>query len=350
MISSYRRPVPTNKCNKQIHKKDHNMVSIIVPVYKSEKTLHSCVESLQNQTEPNLEIVLVDDGSPDNCPFICDELAKKDPRIKAVHKENGGVSSARNKGIEKAQGEFLLFVDSDDSVEANMVEELLHHIGDMDLAICGYHHHYMGRDVEKIPETSKWTGAESFLKLYGKGYLNMPWNKLFRRELAGRFDESLSLGEDLLFNLDYLRRAERGTAIVQKPLYHYIQNDTGNTLSSKKRDNKLELAKRIWREASGFYEELAGHEDKSGVINARLLQEVLDDVESLPFDPGRSRKEKLMAIEAYIRDPDLQKAGNNAALSALDYRMIHGCMRHGWTHAVYYLSVLRAWIVRALRR
>lgn len=326
------------------------MVSIIVPVYKSEKTLHSCVESLQNQTEPNLEIILVDDGSPDNCPSICDELAKKDPRIKAVHKENGGVSSARNKGIEKAQGEFLLFVDSDDSVESNMVEELLHHMGDMDLAICGYHHHYMGRDVEKIPEIPKWTGAESFLKLYGKGYLNMPWNKLFRRELAGRFDESLSLGEDLLFNLDYLRRAERGTAIVQKPLYHYIQNDTGNTLSSKKRDNKLELAKKIWREAAAFYEELAGHEDKSGVINARLLQEVLDDIESLPFDHSRSREEKLKAIEAYIRDPDLQKAGKNAALFALDYRMIHGCMRHGWTHAVYYLSVLRAWIVRNLRR
>lgn len=326
------------------------MVSIIVPVYKSEKTLHSCVESLQGQTESNVEIILVDDGSPDRCPLICDELAKADSRIKTVHKENGGVSSARNKGIEKALGEFLLFVDSDDSVEPNMVEELLRHIGDKGLAVCGYHHHYKGRDVEKIPEISKWTGAQSFLKLYGGGYLNMPWNKLFRRELAGQFDEGLSLGEDLLFNLDYLRRAGEGIAIVQKPLYHYIQNDTGNTLSSKRRGNKLDLAKRIWREVSGFYEGLAGHEDVSGVINARLLQEVLDDVESFPFDHSRDRREKLVAIEAYCRDPELRKAGENAALPALDYRLIHGCMRHGWVYSAYGLSVLRAWVVKALGR
>ena len=144
------------------------------------------------------------------------------------------------------------------------------------------------------------TGAESFLKLYGGGFLNMPWNKLFRRSLAGRFDEGLSLGEDLLFNLDYLRKSSGGAAIVQKPLYHYIQNDTGNTLSSRKRGDKLELAKRIWREVSGFYEALAGCKDESGIINARLIQEVLDDVESLPFDRGRSRREKLAAVEAYM--------------------------------------------------
>lgn len=324
------------------------MVSIVVPVYKSEKTLRVCVESLQRQTEREIEIILVDDGSPDNCPCICDELAEKDARIRVIHKENGGVSSARNAGMEKAGGEFLLFADSDDSVEEDMAEALLCGIGSADLAVCGYHHHYLGRDVEKIPEISKWNGAESFLALYGRGYLNMPWNKLFRRSLAGRFDESLSLGEDLLFNLDYLRRASGGVAVVQKPLYHYIQNDTGNTLSSRKRDDKLELAKRIWHEASRFYEELAGCEDKSGLINARLIQEVLDDVESLPFDRNRSRREKLAAIEAYCRDPELQRAGRNAALFAMDYRMIHACMLRGWKHGAYGLSVLRGWTAKLL--
>lgn len=324
------------------------MVSIIVPIYKSEKTLHSCIESLQKQTEPDIEIILVDDGSPDNCPRLCDELAEKDPRLRVIHKENGGVSSARNAGIKEAHGEFLLFVDSDDYVEPDMAEELLQYIGKADLAICGYHHHYMGRDVEKVPKIEKWIGAESFLMLYGEGYLNMPWNKLFRRKLVGSFDEGLSLGEDLLFNLDYLRRASGGVAIVQRPLHHYIQNDTGNTLSSKKRDDKLELAKRIWQETSKFYQELAGREDESGIINARLIQEVLDDVESLPFDRSRSRKEKLSAIEAYCKDPVLKKAGRNAALSALDYRIIHVCMRRGWKCFVYGLSVMRACLIRLL--
>lgn len=324
------------------------MVSIIVPVYKSEKTLYSCVESLQKQTEPDIEIILIDDGSPDQCPAMCDELQGKDPKIRVIHKENKGVSSARNRGIQEARGEYLLFVDSDDSVEPDMVEKLLRQIGEADLAVCGYYHHYMGREVEKIPDASAWDGAESFLGLYGQGYLNMPWNKLFRRELAGRFDESISLGEDLLFNLDYLRRAAGGVVIVKEPLYHYIQDDMGNTLSSKKRDDKLDLAKRIWREASEFYEELAGHEDRSGTINARLIQEILDDVESLPFDHNRSRREKLEAIGAYCEDSVFKKVEGNVALTALDYRILYACMQKGWKCPTYVFSILRAWVVRIL--
>lgn len=326
------------------------MVSIIVPVYKSEKTLRTCVESLKRQRETDIEIILVDDGSPAGCSRLCDELAEEDPKVCVVHKKNGGVSSARNRGIEEAQGEYLLFVDSDDYVEPDMVGELLQHIGGKDMAICGYHHHYMGRDVEKVPSIREWSGAESFLKLYGEGYLNMPWNKLFRRDLVGRFDESLSLGEDLLFNLDYLRRASGGIAVVQLPLHHYIQNNTGNTLSSKKRSDKLELAKRIWQEASGFYRELAGYEDRSGIINARLIQEVLDDVESLPMDHSRSREEKLSAIKAYCQDPVLRKVGCDVKLTALDYRIIYACMRHGWKGLAYDLSVLRVWLVKLLYR
>lgn len=324
----------------------YEVVSVVVPVYKCEQTLHGCVKSLQGQTVREIEIILVDDGSPDGCPGLCDKLAEEDTRIRVVHKSNGGVSSARNAGIEAALGEFLLFVDSDDWVEADLVERLLERMGEADLVLCGYHHHYMGRDVEKIPGTEVWQGAESFLELYGRGFLNMPWNKLFRREAAGRFDEGLSLGEDLLFNLDYLRRTAGRAAIVKRPLYHYIQNDTGNTLSSKKREDKLELGKRIWREASGFYQELAGHGDELGVINARLIQEVLDDVEHMPFDHSRTKREKLAAIEAYCRDPELRQAGRNAALSALDYRLIHGCMRRGWKRSAYLLSVMRSWAVR----
>ena len=90
------------------------MVSVIVPVYKSRETLVRCVESLRNQTIEELEIILVDDGSPDGSGKICTELSKEDVRIRAIHKENGGVSSARNAGIEKAKGEYLLFADSDD--------------------------------------------------------------------------------------------------------------------------------------------------------------------------------------------------------------------------------------------
>ena len=98
------------------------MVSVIIPVYKTEKYLDQCIESVVNQTYRNLEIILVDDGSPDCCPQICDAWAEKDSRIRVIHKENGGLSSARNMGIDIAEGEFVCFFDSDDFVAANTIE------------------------------------------------------------------------------------------------------------------------------------------------------------------------------------------------------------------------------------
>ena len=97
----------------------NELITIIVPVYKVEKYLDRCVQSIVDQTYTNLEIILVDDGSPDNCPKMCDEWAKKDKRIKVIHKQNGGLSDARNAGLEKAKGKYVGFVDSDDYVAPN---------------------------------------------------------------------------------------------------------------------------------------------------------------------------------------------------------------------------------------
>ena len=184
------------------------MISVIVPVYNSKETLERCVKSLLSQTLKDLEVILVDDGSSDGSGALCNGFSREDIRIRVIHKGNGGVSSARNAGIEAAKGEYLMFLDSDDYAEPDMAEKMLEGIGDDDIAICGFHHHYQGRDIVRIPDVPGQSGEENFLTLYGHGFLNMPWNKLYRRELAGKFDESLSLGEDLLFNLDYLRRTD----------------------------------------------------------------------------------------------------------------------------------------------
>ena len=101
------------------------LISVIIPVYKVEKYLKRCIDSVINQTYKNLEIILVDDGSPDNCPKICDDYSKKDKRIKVIHKKNGGVSAARNKGLKLSNGDYIVFVDSDDWLEYNFVEEML---------------------------------------------------------------------------------------------------------------------------------------------------------------------------------------------------------------------------------
>ena len=325
------------------------MISVIVPVYNSRDTLARCVKSLQAQTLADLEIILVDDGSSDGSGMLCNGFSREDARIRVIHKANGGVSSARNAGIEAAKGRYLMFMDSDDYAEPEMAEAMLSGIGEDDIAICGFHHHYQGRDVVRIPDVPGQSGEENFLALYGQGFLNMPWNKLYKRELAGRFDESLSLGEDLLFNLDYLRRTD-GISVVKEALCHYIQDETGMSLSSQKREDKLELAKRIWKETHDFYRELSGHEDESGVINARLIQEVLDDVEALPFDTEKTKKEKLAVISDYCQDQELTEAGADAALKALDYKVVHFCMKRGWKRLAYDLCDLRAALVRGRRK
>ena len=100
------------------------VISIVVPIYKVEKYIKKCIDSIIEQTYKNLEIILVDDGSPDGCAKICDEYAKKDKRIKAIHKENGGLSDARNVGIDISTGKYICFVDSDDYIENNYIELL----------------------------------------------------------------------------------------------------------------------------------------------------------------------------------------------------------------------------------
>ena len=128
----------------EYRKTDDALISVIVPVYKVEQYLEKCVNSISVQTYSNLEIILVDDGSPDKCGDICDSLAKKDNRIKVIHKPNGGLSSARNAGIDIASGQYIGFVDSDDSIEPYMYEKLLgliKHDGTK-LAVCAVNYIY----------------------------------------------------------------------------------------------------------------------------------------------------------------------------------------------------------------
>ena len=116
------------------------LISIIVPIYKVEKYLKKCIQSIMNQTYLNFELILVDDGSPDDCPMICDNYAKLDNRIVVLHKQNGGLSDARNAGLDVARGEYIGFVDSDDFIANNMYEKLLSGLlaEDADMAVCNF--------------------------------------------------------------------------------------------------------------------------------------------------------------------------------------------------------------------
>lgn len=162
-----------------------DLISVIIPVYKVESYLNECVESVVKQTYKNLEIILVNDGSPDNCPQICDEWAKKDNRIKVIHKVNGGVSSARNAGLDVANGDYIMFIDSDDVVDFSICENLLQTLNKYhaDIVCCNWSK--LQKKVKSSNNLVVYAGEQIFALLYNKKVplLMVPWAKLYKRNV-----------------------------------------------------------------------------------------------------------------------------------------------------------------------
>lgn len=204
-------------------------ISVIVPVYKVEKTLDKCVESIIGQTYKNLEIILVDDGSPDNCPAMCDGWAEKDSRIRVIHKENGGVSSARNAALDIATGDYIGFVDSDDWIEPEMYSSLIQKISESgkNIALCSYYaveisgERYECRCVADKEVLDK---DDYFRFIVLGGYGGYIWNRLYDADILKevRFDEDIWYSEDLLFNFKAAQKSG-GAAVLDSAEYNYFQ-------------------------------------------------------------------------------------------------------------------------------
>lgn len=229
-----------------------SLVSIVVPVYNAERYIFSCVHALQGQDYSNIEIILVDDGSTDKSPSICDSLAGIDTRIKVVHKKNGGVSSARNSGIDVATGHYLMFADSDDLYEKDMVSRMvfLAERWNTDFVICGF---CVADSFEKaqLPrlkeDTSEYVHALSkreFLKNLGymvarRPTMFAPWNKLFVLDIVKkyeiRFKPEVNYGEDFLFNLQYVQYCN-GVIETDEPLYNYLMQNPDSLEARYKSD------------------------------------------------------------------------------------------------------------------
>ena len=228
-------------------------LSIIVPVYNVEHILPHCINSILGQSYNNWKLILVDDGSKDLSGVICDDYSKKDSRITVIHKQNGGVSSARNMGIKAVNTRLFCFVDSDDFLESHFCEELMRA-------------HTLYSDIYNV-----WTGFQTINKAHGlemnkfvydpsnvysvlsrknlgtlheKWLDTMPFGKLFDINIIEKYQikmpEDLSLGEDLIFNLEYLKYSGERILIINKPLYNYMLLDE-YSLSRKKRSDLFEI-------------------------------------------------------------------------------------------------------------
>lgn len=208
-------------------------ISVIVPVYNVEKYIHRCVDSILSQTFGDFELILVDDGSPDNCGAICDEYAAKDSRVRVIHQKNGGLSAARNAGIDAAVGKYIMFCDSDDYVAKNWCDEMHNAIVENPLAfvvsnVARVSNYQVAPtsvmyDNEKTPFV-----ATSYFELYKKSVSAYACNKIYNRTILQarnlRFDTSCRYAEDVEFNVQYCLHCET-IVYIDREMYFYVQNE-----------------------------------------------------------------------------------------------------------------------------
>lgn len=231
-------------------KNNSKKVSIIVPVYNTEKYLKKCLDSIINQTHKNLEIILVDDGSIDNSGKIADDYAKKDKRIKVLHQKNQGQSTARNNGLRIATGEYISFIDSDDTIDKTFVEKLLAPYldnNDTALTICGIHYKRLNQHSAenvyinplRLAKKNESNKAYILYLLAIDGRLYSSVNKLYHTKIARtiQFDKSLNFAEDTKFVLDYLKKTKStNIKFVLEPLYIYNYGTETSTIRSAAAD------------------------------------------------------------------------------------------------------------------
>ena len=220
-------------------------LSIIIPVFNAENTIQRCVDSIEKANSKDYEIVLIEDGSNDNSLLVCQKLSKKYNNIKLLHNgKNRGVSFTRNRGIEAAQGRYVMFVDSDDWVTEDYVDCFLQTLNKVNckLLVCGYINHdekYSGK-VDKFvwegdSDTNVYSMKAIIERLYKERLLQQLWNKVFLADIIKqkkiRFDENINIGEDFRFILDYIKYGYiKQIYVIKRPLYHYMRDQEGSLM------------------------------------------------------------------------------------------------------------------------
>lgn len=241
-------------------------ISVVVPVYNVEKVLPYCINSIINQKMADFELILVNDGSVDNSAGICDEYAKKDNRIKVIHNSNSGPSNARNTGIKIAKGKYICFVDSDDFVDDDYLQNLLEAkeiYQDYDNIWCGFQivEDYKKSNpnviVESESKDKSFFQIKDYMYLHEKWLNASPWNKLYSLDIIKNnniyFCEDLCLGEDLLFNLQYIDYTNKNILVLNNSPYNYVCNGT-ESLDHKYYDDLFSIYKLINKEMLEYFD------------------------------------------------------------------------------------------------
>ena len=295
-------------------------VSIIIPVYNVEKYLDRCIQSVLNQSYEDLEVILVNDGSTDKSSEMCDAYSEVDSRIKVFHKNNGGLSDARNAGLEVATGEYIIFLDSDDYVENTMVEDAVEVMekNNSDVVIWGYYADFVDEYENLISSKSRTCISGSFSKRDLMeftitteliGILGYAWNKMYKKDLLlendFKFTKGLSLVEDIVFNSPVLAKAER-ISFIERQYVHYMQRPR-ETLGAKFYDNYYDLKTMSINSVRSMLHEWGKNEQEiSPAINQIGYETLKSTTRLLSKAKNYTKNEKKIYLKELLNRCDVQ--------------------------------------------
>lgn len=293
--------------------------------------MNECIDSLLAQTVPAFEIILVDDGSSDESGQICEKYALKDSRVKVIYKRNGGVSSARNAGIDAASGEYLIFVDSDDCADRQLLEYYYEHLEGGGMPVCRIREvteMEFTNELQQAGPTERPYSLSRFMEFFCAGHVNSPCNKIYCLDILRHhhiyFPEGMSLGEDMIFNLNYLRYAPRNYYVSSKDLYYYRQGSQ-ESLSGCFRMDLFDLQLYMFQQLRLFLEDMNVWNNENKRLYFQLFWNRLYLTLKIYKDRQRTVRSPEMQekICAVLRDPVWTKVWTECRMG----KIITGKMR-----------------------
>ena len=328
----------------------NQLISVIVPVYNVEKYLNRCIDSILNQTFKQIEIILVDDGSTDNSPIICDEYCDRYKNIKVIHKENNRVAAARNDGIKIATGKYIALVDSDDWIDKDMVEVLHNSIDSnfCDLVMCTYIREFEDHSKEKVfnlPEVNLYVDNEVKEQLLRKlvgpvgkelanpeylDALGTVWAKMYKTSMLKDKDlkfvdlKEIGSGEDTLFNIFVFNEVNK-VILLNKPMYHYWRGNS-NSITSRYIPNFVEKRRNYFNYIKDFIKDNNLGNEYEIALNNRICTSVLG-MELLECSKSNNISffNKIRNIKRILREDYIDKAYRNLELKnfAIHWRVFY---------------------------
>lgn len=242
-------------------------ISIIIPVHNVEEYLEKCLNSIIFQINEQDEIILINDNSQDSSEEICKKFAEQYNNVKFENGAYGGPSKTRNIGIKMATGKYIMFVDSDDYLKNNYISRMIKDIEKYELRVCSYYFEYpdikkikpQKYDEEKTENETIEIMKDDFITLYSRQLLNLVWNKIYYANIIKEnnilFDENVTKGEDLLFNLEYIKHINTNIAVINEPLYYYVSKKTGLNRSFKEPiEDRLKRTENVYKKMKAISE------------------------------------------------------------------------------------------------